>query len=260
MRASAGLGSDGARVVNLALAVAWNAAAAAAVATAAVAAVSLAIEPTDPVGLTEAGDEAEEEEFDAGEVADAEGRVESGALAEAGEAADIAAVAEVPDASEASVPRAWPWSFARARSEVAAPAAPAVAAAASRPLPLPLAEALASIAGADMGAWSAVAGVDASAIVDSGLSCADAKASGMPAVSCVDHCERPVPAALDVVDALVTSSVVSDALASVVATVLASAPESEPAGKALMVASAGMDVAIWLVPTVGMPRSVATIV
>ena len=110
-----------------------------------------------------------------------------------------------------------------------------------------------------MGAWSAVAGVDASAIVDSGLSCADAKASGMPAASCMDHCDRPVPAALDVVDALATSSVVSDALLSAVATVLASAPKSEPAGKALMDVSAGMDVAIWLVPTVGMPKSVAAI-
>ncbi|MNV59029.1 hypothetical protein D3C71_1514300 [compost metagenome] len=73
MRASAGLGSDGARVVNLALAVAWNAAAAAAVATAAAAAVaagaSLLFESTDPVGLTEAGDEAEEEEESDAEVA-----------------------------------------------------------------------------------------------------------------------------------------------------------------------------------------------
>ena len=129
------------------------------------------------------------------------------------------------------------------------------------PLPLPLPEALASVAAAAIGVWSAVASVDvASVIVGVGLSCTDAKASGMPAASCMDHCDRPVPAALDVVDALATSSVVSDALASVVATVLASAPESEPAGKALMVASAGMDVAIWLVPTVGMPRSVATIV
>ncbi|MNY24470.1 hypothetical protein D3C86_1581870 [compost metagenome] len=121
-----------------------------------------------------------------------------------------------------------------------------------------LPEALASVAAAAIGVWSAVAGVDvASDIVGVGLSCTDAKASGVPAASCVDHC---VPAALDVVDALATSSVVSDALASVVATVLASAPESEPAGNALMDASAGMDVAIWLVPTVGMPRSVATIV
>lgn len=67
MRASAGLGSDGARVVNLALAVAWNAAAAAAAAVAAGA--SLAFESTDPVGLTEAGDEAEEEEESDAEVA-----------------------------------------------------------------------------------------------------------------------------------------------------------------------------------------------
>jgi len=70
MRASAGLGSDGARVVNSALAVAWNAAAVAAVAAGA----SLTTESTDPVGLTEAGDEAEdEEESDAEVAADAEG-------------------------------------------------------------------------------------------------------------------------------------------------------------------------------------------
>lgn len=77
MRASAGLGSDGARVVNLALAVAWNAAAAAAAAVVAAAVVavavaagaSLATESTDPVGLTEAGDEAEEEEESDAEVA-----------------------------------------------------------------------------------------------------------------------------------------------------------------------------------------------
>jgi len=141
-------------------------------------------------------------------------------------------------------------------------AAPAVATAAvSRPLLLPLAEALASVAVAAIGVWSAVASVDAaSVIVGVGLLCTDAKASGVPAASCMDHCERPVPAALDVVDAFATSSVVSDALASVVATVLAPDPESEPAGKALTVASAGMDAAIWLVPTVGMPRSVAAIV
>jgi len=81
MRASAGLGSDGARVVNSALAVAWNAAAVAAVAAVAVAAAvvavaagaSLTTESTDPVGLTEAGDEAEdEEESDAEVAADAE--------------------------------------------------------------------------------------------------------------------------------------------------------------------------------------------
>lgn len=141
-------------------------------------------------------------------------------------------------------------------------AAPAVATAAvSRPLLLALPEALASVAAAAIGVWSAVASVDAaSVIVGVGLSCTDAKASGVPAASCMDHCERPVPAALDVVDAFATSSVVSDALASVVVTVLASAPENEPVGKASLDASAGMDVAIWLVPTVGMPRSVATIV
>lgn len=71
MRASAGLGSDGARVVHSALAVAWNAAAVAAAATAAAVAAgaSLAFESTDPVGLTEAGDEAEEEEESDAEVA-----------------------------------------------------------------------------------------------------------------------------------------------------------------------------------------------
>ena len=75
MRASAGLGSDGARVVNLAFAVAWNAAAVAAavvavaVAVAVAAGASLATESTDPVGLTEAGDEAEEEEESDAEVA-----------------------------------------------------------------------------------------------------------------------------------------------------------------------------------------------
>ena len=141
-------------------------------------------------------------------------------------------------------------------------AAPAVAtAAASRLLLLPLAEALASVAVAAIGVWSAVASVDAaSVIVGVGLFCTDAKASGVPAASCMDHCEKPVPATLDVVDAFAAFSVVSEALASAVATVLAPDPESEPAGKALMVASAGMDVAIWLVPTVGVPRSVATIV
>ncbi|MNR07640.1 hypothetical protein D3C85_1237680 [compost metagenome] len=192
------------------LAVAWNAVAAAVAAVA----VSQATESTDPVGLTEAGDEAEEEESDAEVAADAERRVESGALAKAGESADTSHVADVPDASESSVTRAWPWSFACARSEVAAPAV--ATAAVSRPLPLP--EALTSAAAADIGGWSVAS-----------------------------------------VDALATSSVVSDALLSAVATVLASAPKSEPAGKALMDVSAGMDVAIWLVPTVGMPRSVAAI-
>lgn len=111
MRASASLGSEGARVFGSALVVAWNAAVAAA--TAAEAAVSLATESTDPAGLTEAGDDAEEVDESAAEVAaDAEGRVASGALAKAGDAADIAAVADVPDASEAPVPRAWSWSFA----------------------------------------------------------------------------------------------------------------------------------------------------
>src|SRR5690606_28849112 len=117
-------------------------------------------------------------------------------------AADTSDVADVPDASEAPVLRAWPWSSACVRSEVAAPVVATATAAASRPLPLPLSlpEALASVAAAAIGVWSAVAGVDvASDIVGVGLSCTDAKASGVPAASCVDHC---VPAALDVVDAL----------------------------------------------------------